>query len=249
MSIIHHPSPFSQNQIEQLSDVTIPHKDLAQKFNISIEKVKLYRRSALGIHLRGLNYDFEKICDSVDWSRATLDLAIELKVSPMTVKKWQRLVRDKSVDPINCPRVAQILASDEKSATLASKLNISSDVVRYIRRKHGVVLKRGRRSMTAADFPAIKDWKQSANSIATKTGISWKVADRIRSEALMAEKAQPIVAEQLEFASMSINKLPPELRNVDWSENTSWLMIYLGMDKEQVLRFKSIVSRQRPTLN
>jgi len=149
----------------------------------------------------------------------------------------------------NAAKVAQILTSAETSPTLASKLNISSDVVRYIRRKHGVVSRYGRRRLTAADFPAIKDWKQSANSIATKLGISWKVADRIRSETLMAEKAQPIVAEQLEFSSMSVNKLPPELRNVDWSENTSWLMIYLGMDKEQVLRFKSIVSRQRPTLN
>jgi hypothetical protein len=146
-------------------------------------------------------------------------------------------------------KVAQILASAETSPTLASKLNISSDVVRHIRRKHGVVSKRGRRRLTAADFPAIENWKQSANSIATKLGISWKVADRIRSETLTAKNAQPIVEEQLEFSSMSVNKLPPELRNVDWSENTSWLMIFLGMDKEQVLRFKSTVSRRRRTLN
>jgi hypothetical protein len=153
-------------------------------------------------------------------------------------------------EPLNdAAKVAQILASAETSPKLASKLNISSDVVRCIRRKHGVVSRYGRRRLTAADFPAFENWKQSANSIATKLGISWKVADRIRSETLTAKKAQPIVEEQLEFSSMSINKLPPELRNVDWSENTSWLMIYLGMDKEQVLRFKSTVSRRRPASN
>jgi hypothetical protein len=248
MSIIHYRSPFSQYQIELLSDVTIPHKNLAKQFNISIAEVKRYRQGVLNIHLRGLNLDFDKIKTTVDWTLSDLQIARTLKISPTTVRRLKRRIEREQLGvgkTRNLHIVERILTSNDHASVLAQQLAMSTSAVRYIRRKHGVKSSAGRRRMTAADFPEIKDWKQSSNSIATTLGISWKIADRLRSEALNAKKTKPVVEEQLELPSMSINKLPPELRNVDWSENTSWLMIYLGMDKEQVLRFKSIARRQR----
>lgn len=251
MSIIQYRSSYSQYQIELLSDVTIPHKKLAKQFNVSLAEIRRYRQDVLGIHLRGLNLDFDKIKNTVDWTLPDLQIARALKVSPATaIRLKRRVTREKQgvVKPRNLHIVERILTSDAHASVLARQLSMSTSAVRYIRRKHGVKSNAGRRRMTAADFPEIKDWKQPSNFIATTLGISWKIADRLRSEALSAKETKPIVEEQLELPSMSINELPSELRNVDWSENASWLMIYLGMDKEQVLRFKSIARRQRRML-
>lgn len=242
---------FNEIEIAALNDVTIPHNDLACRFGVDITHVRNYRRSILGIHLRGLNLEFEKIRNTVDWTLSGLQIARALKVSPTTAIRLKRQftrAERKHRKPQKLQIVKLILESDDPASLLASQLFMSVAAVNYIRRKHGVKSKAGRRRMTAADFPEIKDWKQPSNFIATTLGISWKTADRLRSEALSAKKDKPIVKEQLELPSMSSNEIPPELRNVDWAENASWLMIYLEMDKAQVLRFKSIARRQRRML-
>lgn len=239
--------PFNNDEIELMSDITIPHKELAAQFDVGETAIRDYRQQQLGIYMRGFNYQYSDLKDKVDWTKSTLEIARELKVSVAAVVYWRRLTAaaQRKLGKLTPSQRAEILKSNESSELLARRFQVTGSTIRHLWRTKGQTRKTGPKQKTCKDFPNT-NWKQPAMRLSKELGVSWVVADRLRTEALNVDSCEPVIDYQLllpGFANESL--LPSSLECVDWTENASFLTAYLKLDKPEVLRLKLVAQAQR----
>lgn len=239
---------FNDDEIEMMRDVTNQHIDLAAKFGCSVSMVAKYRMQVLGIHMRGQNYDLDRLRDSVDWSRPSIYIARRLKVSPTTVDKWRRQIHKQHrvrMRKLTDADRLEIEKSDVPTAALAEKFGVSSWMINHVRRQAGVSRRRGRPEARVEDYPADYDWSKPTLRIANELGICWPTADKLRAEALRRAGYAPTTHIRQPYLPgfERDSDLPPELRGIDWKVNTSLLVTHLGLDKDEVKRLKSLARR------
>jgi len=105
--------------------------------------------------------------------------------------------------------------------------------------------RRGPKTIVFTDFPPTTNWKLPALQLAQHLGVCWKVADRLRTAALMAVKNVPVIPEQLELPGFSPTKVGLIGYDcVDWSANLSLLSAHLKLDKREVSRLKLLARRR-----
>lgn len=239
-----HGNPFSASEIVLLSDLTKSSKTLAVELGTSESLVGKYRRDVLGIHISGLIYDFKTL--HIDWDRDPLIIASELKVGVTTVQKWQKKLRKKLLagSRMNAEHMQLIIQSSECSAAIGKLLNIPASTVRYTRLKCGIKRKAGRRKFTLDDFDSSFNWRQPVTKIAQQLQISRPTADRLKAAAL-AKMPRDNSIQSLLPGFESLNMLPSDFPDVDWTENTSVLVANLKLDRASILRLKSLAGQSR----
>lgn len=241
-------SAFSDREIKLMEDVTKSHQALAKCFGKPITSIQEYRRNNLGIYLRGLNFKIENIRDTVDWQLSAVSIARNMKVSPRTVIQWKRQLFGKPDKrrKLKDDQQLDIARSSEKSTTLAIKYGVTVGLINYVRRKTNTNVDVGRPKLTFLDFPDDTDWRAPTSQIARKLKISWRTADRLRTEALLKSSYRPTVQVQLSLPIVNEAQKPlVESDEVDWNESTSLISAYLKLDKSDVSRLKSTARHRR----